>query len=173
METVTASESLRLNQFLTMDTTKVSEALDFYINPWWWRYKHVGFEVLTAVVMKISIFWNITSCSPSKANRRLGRTCRLHLQGGRIRRSRTQRESRWQAETVSETQGLFISPWILTQWRFPKPHFEPCLPSLLYIVLRNFMYPPSCITCTFPPLFLFPGFLSTHSFSRAGCTARQ
>jgi hypothetical protein len=33
-----------------------------------------------------SIFWDITSCSPLKANRRFGRTCRLHLHG----------ESRWQ-----------------------------------------------------------------------------
>jgi hypothetical protein len=28
----------------------------------------VGFEVLTAVVMKSSIFWDITSCSPLKVN---------------------------------------------------------------------------------------------------------
>jgi hypothetical protein len=30
----------------------------------------VGFEVLTAVVMKSTIFWNITPCSPLKVNRR-------------------------------------------------------------------------------------------------------
>jgi hypothetical protein len=29
----------------------------------------VGFEVLTAVVMKYSIFWVITPCSPLKVNR--------------------------------------------------------------------------------------------------------
>jgi hypothetical protein len=40
----------------------------------WW---HRGFEVLTAVVMKSSIFWDITSCSPFKANRRFGGKCRL------------------------------------------------------------------------------------------------
>jgi hypothetical protein len=28
----------------------------------------VGFEVLTAVVMKSSTFWDITSCSPLKVN---------------------------------------------------------------------------------------------------------
>jgi hypothetical protein len=36
-------------------------------------------EVLTAVVMKSSIFWDITSCSPLKVNRRFGGTYRLHL----------------------------------------------------------------------------------------------
>jgi hypothetical protein len=30
----------------------------------------VGFEVLTAVVMKSTIFWDITLCSPLKVNRR-------------------------------------------------------------------------------------------------------
>jgi hypothetical protein len=29
----------------------------------------VGFEVLTAVVMKSSIFWDITQCNPFKVNR--------------------------------------------------------------------------------------------------------
>jgi hypothetical protein len=33
---------------------------------------HVGFEVLTAVVMKSTIFWDITPCSPLSANRRFG-----------------------------------------------------------------------------------------------------
>jgi hypothetical protein len=32
--------------------------------------KKVGFEVLTAVVMKSSILWNITHCSPLKINLR-------------------------------------------------------------------------------------------------------
>jgi hypothetical protein len=56
------------------------------------------FEVLTAVVMKSSAFWDTTSCSPMKFNRRFGGTCRLHFQGRRISQARNQRESRWQAE---------------------------------------------------------------------------
>jgi hypothetical protein len=39
----------------------------------------VRYEVLTAVVMKISIFWDITPCRPLKVNRRFWGTCRLHL----------------------------------------------------------------------------------------------
>jgi hypothetical protein len=40
--------------------------------------RHVRFEVLTAVVVKSSIFWDITPCSPLSVNRRFGGTCRLH-----------------------------------------------------------------------------------------------
>jgi hypothetical protein len=41
----------------------------------------VRFEVLTAVVMKISVLWDITQCSPLKVNRRIGGSHRFHLQG--------------------------------------------------------------------------------------------
>jgi hypothetical protein len=34
----------------------------------------VGFEVLTAVVMKSTIFWDITPCSPLSVSRRFGGT---------------------------------------------------------------------------------------------------
>jgi hypothetical protein len=65
----------------------------------------VGFEVLTAVVMKTSIFWIITSCSPLRVNRRFGGTCHLLLQ----------RESRWQAYQLCYTRLLlrwFLS-WLI------------------------------------------------------------
>jgi hypothetical protein len=41
----------------------------------------VGFDVLTAVVMKSTIFWDITPCSLLSVNRRFGGTYSLHLQG--------------------------------------------------------------------------------------------
>jgi hypothetical protein len=43
--------------------------------------RSVGFEVLTAVIMKNFFFWDITPCSPLKVNRRSGGTYRFHLQG--------------------------------------------------------------------------------------------
>jgi hypothetical protein len=46
--------------------------------------KYIIFEVLTAVVMKSCIYWDITPCSPLKVNRRYGGIFRLHLQGWRI-----------------------------------------------------------------------------------------
>jgi hypothetical protein len=36
--------------------------------------RYLGFEILTAVVMKITIFWDITLCSPLKVKRRCGGT---------------------------------------------------------------------------------------------------
>jgi hypothetical protein len=63
------------------------------------NFINLGFEVLTAVVMKSSIFWDIKPCSPLKFNRRFGGTYRLHLQGQKISRARNQRESRLQNGT--------------------------------------------------------------------------
>jgi hypothetical protein len=40
-----------------------------------------GFEVLTVVIMKSSIFWDITPYSPLKIDQRFGGTCLLQLQG--------------------------------------------------------------------------------------------
>jgi hypothetical protein len=42
--------------------------------------RFVGSDVLIAMVMKKSAFWDITLCSPLKVNGRFGGTVRLHLQ---------------------------------------------------------------------------------------------
>jgi hypothetical protein len=78
---------------------------------------HVGFEVLTALVTNSSIIREKTSCSPLEVNRRFGWTCRLHLQGRRIREARSQRESMRQAEGLL---GLFIQFWRWTRHVPPK-----------------------------------------------------
>jgi hypothetical protein len=44
-------------------------------------YQFVRFEILTAVVITISIFWDKTPCYPLKFNRRFGGTYRFHFQG--------------------------------------------------------------------------------------------
>jgi hypothetical protein len=41
--------------------------------------RRVGFDVLAAVDVKRSIFWDIQPCSPLEVNRRFGGTCRLSL----------------------------------------------------------------------------------------------
>jgi hypothetical protein len=38
------------------------------------EFQYVGFEILTEVVMKSTIFWDITLCSTLKKNRRFGGT---------------------------------------------------------------------------------------------------
>jgi hypothetical protein len=44
------------------------------------QMNRVGFEALTAVIMKSSVFWDTTPCSPLKVNQRLGGTRRIHFQ---------------------------------------------------------------------------------------------
>jgi hypothetical protein len=61
----------------------------------------LGFEVLTAVVMKSSIFWHITSCSSLKVNRHFGGTYYLHLQGQRI------------SQEISTNETLFVTCFML------------------------------------------------------------
>jgi hypothetical protein len=54
----------------------------------------VGFEVLTAVVMKSPIFWDITPCTLLKVNRRFGGTYRRHLRGQRVSQANKQAGSK-------------------------------------------------------------------------------
>jgi hypothetical protein len=53
----------------------------------------VGSEVLTAVLMKSSVFCDITPCSPLKVIGCLGGKYLLHLQAGRISQARNQRKA--------------------------------------------------------------------------------
>jgi hypothetical protein len=62
--------------------------------------KTVGFEVLTAVVMKSTIFWDITPCSPLSVNRCFGGTCRLHVVGRQNKLSQ-KLESRWKSDAFT------------------------------------------------------------------------
>jgi hypothetical protein len=50
-----------------------------------------GFEVLTSVVMKSSIFSDITPYNTIKVNQRFEETYRLHLQGRRVSQALSQR----------------------------------------------------------------------------------
>jgi hypothetical protein len=72
----------------------------------------VGLEVLSAVIIKTSIFWNITSCSPLRVNRRLGGIYRIHLRGRKTRQTQKPRERMWQFGSVCH----------LPLWRFPPKH---------------------------------------------------
>jgi hypothetical protein len=71
-------ESITFSEFSNEDEVKVTI---------------IGFDVLTAVVMKSSIFWDITQCSPLKDNRRFGSAYCLHLHGRRISQSRNEHEA--------------------------------------------------------------------------------
>jgi hypothetical protein len=67
------------------------------------------FEVPTAFVIKISIFWNITPFSPLKIDRRFGGTCRFQLQGLRISKASNNRDvGRKQALLAGFLLGLLF-----------------------------------------------------------------
>jgi hypothetical protein len=68
------------------------------------RWPAMGINV--TILMKSSASWDITSCSPLKASRHFGWTCRLHLQVRRISRAKYQRGSRRQAEQAETFNGL-------------------------------------------------------------------
>jgi hypothetical protein len=70
----------------------------------------IGFQILTAVVMKSSVFWEMTPYSPLKVNWSFGGTCSLHLLGRRISQETDQRESKWQAEkSAAEISGYIVN----------------------------------------------------------------
>jgi hypothetical protein len=80
-----------------------------------------GFEVLTAVVMNSSIFWDIMPCSPLEVNQRFGEICHLSLQSRRMSQARNQRESKWQFSTLKMGATYSSEPSVYfqrTTWRY-------------------------------------------------------
>jgi hypothetical protein len=64
----------------------------------------VAVEILTAVDMKNSVFWDVLPCSPVKVNQCFGGIYCLHLQGLRVSQPRNQ------YETGSKMLYLFFDP---------------------------------------------------------------
>jgi hypothetical protein len=52
------------------------------------RKTHVGIEILTALVMKCTVFWDAKPCDSLKVNRRFGGTYSFYIHGRRINRVR-------------------------------------------------------------------------------------
>jgi hypothetical protein len=67
--------------------------------------RFAGFEVLAVMVMKSSVFWDITMCSLSKVNPRVGGTCHIHLQGRRISQARNHHKAGSKKILVWTTQS--------------------------------------------------------------------
>jgi hypothetical protein len=94
---------------------------------------NAGFEVLTAVVMTITIIWDITPCTPFKVILRFGGIYRLHIQGGiteqntRVKADGKQLLSHWYLTR-------FIWPW---RWRRYVPPKRRLIFSGLYAVISN------------------------------------
>jgi hypothetical protein len=71
------------------------------------KLRYAGLQVLIAVVLKTSMFWDMTPCSPLKVNRRFGEICRLHLQSRSTSQARNQHLSRWLNNCVGSGLLLF------------------------------------------------------------------
>jgi hypothetical protein len=56
-------------------------------------YMFVGFEVLTAMVMKSAVFSDVKSCRPVEVHRCFGGTYYLHFQGRMVSQAIDQQES--------------------------------------------------------------------------------
>jgi hypothetical protein len=88
-------------------------------------------EVSSAIVMKDSLFGDITPCSALKVNRRFAGTCDLHLHGRRI----GQVSSPYHLLSFRCFAWLILRPWIWKRHVLPKSrlNFErtarPCIPE--------------------------------------------
>jgi hypothetical protein len=59
-----------------------------------WSSWYLGFEVLTEVIRKSSVFWDITQCSPFRVSRSFRGTFRLRLHGWRVSQARNEHVAR-------------------------------------------------------------------------------
>jgi hypothetical protein len=104
----------------------------------------VGFELLTAMVIKCSIFWNITPRGHPKNNERLRGTCRLHFQARRMSQRKKKQHAACSKDTeiegdlflrnigwfstvytvlYSTKEKSFISEWMLLLFRQKHIHW--------------------------------------------------
>jgi hypothetical protein len=79
----------------------------------------------------LTIFWDITPCSPLKVNRRFGVAYRLHLQGRRINRAKTsvKEGGKWTSCSTYEDEGdMFLRNvgWLLRDYTalYPRRQYS-------------------------------------------------
>jgi hypothetical protein len=101
------------------------------------------------ILLKSSIFWDITLCSPLEVVRRFGEICHLSIQSRRMSRARNQREIRWQAkkqedggDSSSETSIVFqrtIRRYIPEDRTLHNHRCENLKSSIIYYSSANVM----------------------------------
>jgi hypothetical protein len=92
------------------------------------------FDVLTAEVMKRSIFWDIMPCSPLKVNRIFGGTCRFHHQGRKMSQVRNQRDCLLDTCFTLVPCLAYFRPW---RWKWHLPPKRRLTFSALHGVISH------------------------------------
>jgi hypothetical protein len=119
-------EILKPSCGLVMVTSLVEEILQY-------NFTCLGFEVLTAVVMKSTIFWDITPRSPLSVNRRFAGTYRLHLQG---RKNKLSKKPAWK-QLAHYSACHLRSRWFLAQLIFWPWRWRQYIPPKLRLTLNG------------------------------------
>jgi hypothetical protein len=88
-------------------------------------WKSAGSEVLTVVVVKSSIFWDITPCSALKVNRRFGGICCPHFRGAKISRARNQHENS-NSSACHLLSDWYLAALVLRPWRWRQNIAPKC-----------------------------------------------
>jgi hypothetical protein len=91
------------------------------------KWISVEFQVLTAVIMNSSIFWDIMPCSLVKDNQHFGGTYHIHLQGWRVSQARNQ-HGVGKMQSIGGTYCLHLQGWRLSQTR--KQHEAGCMQTV-------------------------------------------
>jgi hypothetical protein len=78
---------------------------------------YVEFKALAAMIMKGSVCWDITRCSPLKVNRRFGGVYHLHLKGLRISQARVKAGRKERLLTFNRLQSVNIPEDRTLQYR--------------------------------------------------------
>jgi hypothetical protein len=122
-------------------------------------YSYVGFEIITAVIMKSIIFWNKMPWSPLSVNRGFGGTYSLHLQGRRNKLSKKpacQLLACWfLAELISSTlkmEAICSSETSVDTQRTTRRHIPNFKELVLYTFLRRTLFslnPDGAIHCAY------------------------
>jgi hypothetical protein len=110
------------------------EATTTYLSYGRLKYICIGSEVLTAVVMKSSIFWDITPCRPLEVNRGYGGTCRLHLQGWRTIQERNHRGKQMVNSSILNT-GVICSSEMSADFQWISRRYIPENITLFWVYL--------------------------------------
>jgi hypothetical protein len=114
------------------------------------KIRTVGFQVLRAVTMKNSIFWDVTPCIPVKVYRRFGGTYYLYPQGRRVSQASDHEETSSTAlPTIPLTHETSVNFYHTTRSHIPE---DNTLNFRIDLLFYDYYFNSAC--CEIIPLYL-------------------